>query len=76
MDFVTNFTKNDKSLDITFFIVFANFINEALNGGQVQLPKFSTIGMLDLQRSFKFIFDLESKSIKSMLPGTSSPLLT
>ena len=57
-------------------MVAANFASEALNGGQVQLPKLRTNGTFDLHKDLKFIFDLVSISIKSICDGTSSPSAT
>ena len=61
---------------ITFSINFANFPNEALNGGQVQLPKLRINGTFPLHKSFKLTFDPESRSTRAMLDGTISPFAT
>ena len=61
---------------ITFSINFANFPNEALNGGQVQLPKLRINGTFLVHSSFKLTFDPESRSTRAMLDGTVSPFCT
>ena len=61
---------------VTFSINFANFPNEALNGGQVQLPKLRINGTFLVHSSFKLTFDPESRSTRAMLDGTVSPFCT
>ena len=61
---------------ITFSINFANFPNEALNGGQVQLPKLRINGTFLVHSFFKLTFDPESRSTRAMLDGTVSPFCT
>ena len=62
--------------NITFSIKFANFPNEALNGGQVQLPKLRINGTFPVHSSFKLTFDPESRSTRAMSDGTVSPFCT
>ena len=59
----------------TFSFAFANFFKEAINGGQVQLPKLMIKGTLLEHISCRLIFEAESTSVNSIFEGISSPTL-
>ena len=63
------------NIEHTLSIVFANSSNEAINGGQVQLPKLRINGAAAGIIFFKFNFSPVVKSNSSKSDGISSPTL-